>query len=107
MVPKGYKLVPANAPDYVDPLSPPYNRTGCSRDLMSGPPPAKWNDASNWPAMRRGLKPAEVENLLGKEHFDAASRDRLEWQYGKCGDAVSARVEFENNEVISWQAPDL
>lgn len=107
VVPKGYKLVPVNAPDYVDPLAPPYDRTGCSRDLFSGPPPAKWTDASNWSGLRRGLTPAKVEELLGREHFDASGHGRTEWQFGKCGDSVAGRVQFQDSQVVFWQTPDL
>jgi hypothetical protein len=106
-VPKGYKLVPVNTPDYVDPMAPPYTRTGCSRDLFSGPPPAKWNEADNWRGVRKGESAAEVEGALGKEHFDAAGRGLVEWQYGKCGDVVGGRVLFQNGQVVSWQVPDL
>jgi hypothetical protein len=106
-VPAGYKLVPVGAPDYVDPLSPPYDHAGCSRGAFQGPPPAKWNDASNWDGMRRGLKMDEVNDLLGKEHFDASGRDRIEWQYGKCGNAVSGRVQFIDGQVVYWQVPAL
>jgi hypothetical protein len=106
-VPAGYKLVPLTAPDYVDPLAPPYDRTGCSRDLFKGPPPARWNDLDNWSGLGRGQSMAEVEKQLGKEHYDASGRGRIEWQYGKCGDIVRGRVQFESGQVVSWQVPDL
>jgi len=106
-VPPGYKLVPVTAPDYVDPLAPPYDRTGCSRDVFKGPPPARWNDLDNWSGLSRGQTMAEVEKQLGKEHFDATGRGRVEWQYGKCGDVVRGRVQFEGGQLVSWQVPDL
>ena len=106
VVPPGYKLVPANTPDYVDPLSPPYTHAGCSRGMFQGPPPAKWNDASNWMGMRRGLNMAEVTDLLGKEHYDVSGRGRIEWQYGRCGDAVNGRVQFLDGQVVYWQPPE-
>lgn len=106
-VPKGYKLVPINTPTYVDPLAPPYNRTGCSLELFKGPPPAKWNNAENWRGLGRGNSQSEVEAQLGKEHFDVSNHGRTEWQYGKCGDLVSGRVQFEGGKVVFWQAPDL
>ncbi|MDE0852820.1 MAG: hypothetical protein OSA97_00175 [Nevskia sp.] len=106
-VPKGYKLVPINTPTYVDPLAPPYNRTGCSLELFRGPPPAKWNNAENWRGLGRGDSQSEVEAQLGKEHFDVSNHGRTEWQYGKCGDLVSGRVQFEGGKVVFWQAPDL
>src|SRR5581483_9077232 len=99
-IPPGYKLVPVNTPDYVDPLAPPYTHTGCSRGMMKGPPPAKWNDLSNWGGMRRGLSNPEVEDLLGKEHFDVSGHGRVEWQYGRCGDSVAGRVQFLDGKVV-------
>ncbi len=107
VVPPGYKLVPLNTPEYVDPLAPPYTRTGCSRGMMKGPPPAKWNDLSNWGGMQRGLSNPEVEDMLGKEHFDVSGHGRVEWQYGKCGDSIAGRVQFLDGKVVFWQVPDL
>ncbi len=106
-IPQGYKLVPINTPSYIDPLAPPYDRTGCSREMFAGPPPAKWNDAENWRGIYRGESMAEVEQAVGKEHFDRSSRGRVEWQYGKCGSAVSGSALFEGGKLISWQVPDL
>lgn len=107
VVPKGYKLVPVNAPDYIDPLTPPYDRTGCSRALFKGPPPAKWNEPDNWRELSRGQSMADVEGSLGKEHFDVSGQGRVEWQYGKCGDQVSGRVQFVNGRVVFWKVPEL
>jgi hypothetical protein len=106
-VPAGYKLVPLSAPDWVDPLSPPYDHAGCSRALGKGPVPAKWNEADNWLDVQRGLSMEEVEKSLGKEHFNAQGRGVTEWQYGKCGDTVAGRVLFQDGKVVSWQTPDL
>jgi hypothetical protein len=106
-VPAGYKLVPLSAPDYVDPLSPPYDHAGCSRDLFKGPVPAKWNEADNWLDVERGQNMADVEKSLGKEHFTAQGRGLVEWQYGKCGDHVAGRVLFQDGKVVSLQVPDL
>lgn len=106
-VPVGYKLVPVSTPDWVDPLSPPYDHAGCSRALGKGPMPAKWTDADNWLDVQRGQSPADVEKEVGKEHFDTQGRGLVEWQYGKCGDSVAGRVVFQDNRVVSIQAPDL
>jgi hypothetical protein len=106
-VPAGYKLVPLSTPDWVDPLSPPYDHTGCSRALGKGPMPAKWNEADNWLDVQRGQSKDEVEKSLGKEHFDAQGRGLVEWQYGKCGDNVAGRVVFKDDRVVSFQVPDL
>ena len=106
-IPKGYKLVPINTPVPVDPLTPPYDRTGCSRDVFKGPPPAKWNDISNWSGLRNGLDPAQVEEILGKEHYNASGHGRVEWQYGRCGDQIAGRVQFLEGKVVYWQVPDL
>ena len=105
--PAGYKLVPVNTPEFVDPLSPPYDKTGCSAGVFKGPPPAKWNNADNWLNIGRGQSMAEVESALGKEHFNADGHGRIEWQYGKCGDAVSGRVLFKDGKVVLWQAPSF
>ena len=106
-VPAGYKLVPASSQEPADPLAPPYDKTGCSLGLFKGPPPAKWNNADNWFGMGLGLSMTEVEGMLGREHFDANGRGRVEWQYGKCGESVSARVVFKDGKVVLWQAPSL
>ncbi|MDR3414971.1 MAG: hypothetical protein P4L83_02190 [Nevskia sp.] len=106
-VPAGYKLVPVNAPDYIDPLAPPYERTGCSRGALQGPPPLKWNNADNWQGLHRGQSMAEVEDQLGKEHHDVSGHGLVEWQYGKCGKAVSGAVRFDKGQVLSWQVPEF
>ncbi len=101
--PPGYKLVPLNAQVVnTDTMAPPYDHTGCSRGLFQRSTQAKWDVADNWDGLKRGQSMAEVEKLLGKEHFDAGGGERVQWQYGKCGSYSAGYVTFKNGAVQAW-----
>jgi hypothetical protein len=105
--PPGYKLVPAIDADHSDFSAPPYDKTGCSLGLISRPKPAKWTNLTNWSLLYKHMSMTEVEDLIGKEHFDVKSGANVEWQYGNCGGKVSGFVLFTDSKVSAWQVPSL
>lgn len=96
--PPGYKLVP---------VAPPNSETGCSHGLLGQLPDAPWRQADNWSSLRRSMKPREVEELLGTDHFDVETKGLTAWQYGKCGKSAQGQVVFKAGEVLFWNAPDF
>ena len=105
--PTGYKLVPAVSENDKDFSAPPYDKTGCSHSLLKHPAPAKWNDPSNWEMLTRRMSMPDVEDLIGKDHFDVKQGNQVEWQYGDCGGKVGGFVLFTNGEATAWQVPSL
>lgn len=96
--PPGYKLVP------IVPVRPEdrYAETGCG---SNSPADAPWKQGFNWAGLRPGMSMAEVEELLGKDHYDLSGQNRVGWQYGKCGNAVRGTVIFVDGQVKVWQHP--
>jgi hypothetical protein len=97
-IPPGYELV--KAPE-------PYSQTGCSHGLFSRSPDAPWRHGDTWDALNKGMTPAEVEKLLGPDHYNLKGDGRLAWQYGKCGHDAEGSAIFENGRLLYWQKPDL
>lgn len=98
--PPGYKLVK------IQPPPPPYSDTGCHRGgFFSVGPDKPWKHEDRWLALRVGMTPAEVERLLGKEHYDIAGDGRIGWEYGKCGVAYQGIVVFADGKVAYWKKP--
>ncbi len=100
IAPPGYKLVPVGAPRPEDR----YIATGCGNNSPHNVP---WKQSANWSLLAKGLSPADVEDLLGPEHYNVVKNGRIAWQYGKCDYGVRGSVVFENGLVVVWQAPTL
>ncbi|MES2883310.1 MAG: hypothetical protein V4709_00775 [Pseudomonadota bacterium] len=83
----------------------PYSRTGCRKGLFEPIAAAKWQDAQLWLDLERGQSPAEVERLLGVEHYDEQGGGNVIWHYGKCGAASLAQVLFTQGRLADWRAP--
>lgn len=83
----------------------PYSRTGCSRGLFKGIEPAKWQDSGLWLDLSKGQPAAEVEKLLGVEHYDERGGGNVIWHYGRCQAASMAQVLFTNGKLADWRAP--
>jgi hypothetical protein len=84
-----------------------YASTGCDRGFFSGPEHGKWQDSKAWRAIHRGMKPDEVEALLGIEHYNLSEPQggALHWQYGRCNSGYDGEVVFSNGVVTSYTAP--
>ncbi len=114
-------VVPTAAPAQADPALPgtaakpsatatlvieePFSRTGCRRSLFTGIEAARWQDSELWLDLQKGQSPAEVEKLLGIEHFDERGGDNVIWHYGKCGATSMAQVLFTGGKLADWRAP--
>lgn len=83
------------------------SETGCRRGGLDYGPDDAWKEQPNWDSLRRSMSTKEVEQWLGKLHFVVKSKDRLMWQYGKCGDTVQGYVVFEGDSLIYWKTPDF
>ena len=83
----------------------PYSRTGCSRGLFKGIEPARWQDHELWLELEKGQSPAEVEKLLGVEHYDERGGGNIVWHFGKCGASSMAQVLFKQGRLADWRAP--
>ena len=83
----------------------PYSRSGCSRGLFKGIEPAQWQESDRWLDLEKGQSPAEVEKLLGAEHYDERGGSNVIWHYGKCGASSRAQVLFTNSKLADWRAP--
>lgn len=83
----------------------PYSRSGCRRGLLKGVAPARWQDADLWLDLEKGQSPAQVEALLGSEHFDESGGGNVIWHYGKCGATSLAQVLFSNGKLSDWRVP--
>lgn len=84
-----------------------YAAAGCDRGLLSGPEAGRWQKLQNWDAVTKGLTPAEVEAIVGVEHYDVTLRNgRTQWQYGRCSSSYEAAVEFLDGRVVSVVPPD-
>lgn len=83
----------------------PYSRSGCRKGLFEPIASAKWQDAQLWFDLERGQSPAEVEALLGVEHYDGQGADNVVWHYGKCGSSSMAQVLFTKGKLADWRAP--
>ena len=83
----------------------PYSRTGCRKGLFGSIAPAKWQDAQLWLDLERGQTPAEVEALLGVEHYDEQGGGNVVWHYGKCASASMAQLLFTQGRLADWRAP--
>lgn len=90
------------------PSAPPraYADTGCNRSLFRGPPPGKWQDGKRWEGLHQGMSMAEVEAVLGVEHYDEAADGKVKWEYGRCGRSYEGIVVFAGGSVTAWSPPD-
>ncbi|MCK9194108.1 MAG: hypothetical protein M0P19_09590, partial [Nevskia sp.] len=95
-VPEGYQLVKVKPAE-------PYSLTGCKKykDAVD----TRWKQRDNWEILSRGLSMRDVEDLLGIEHYDISSSNRIGWKYGKCGAAAKGEVVFEDGKVLFWRKP--
>lgn len=111
--PPGYKLVkeadlPAPPPGYkLVKEAEPHSESGCRKGVFAQTADAPWKHEEQWNALDRGMKPAEVEKLLGDDHYNVLAKGRQMWQYGKCGNNVDGFVVFDGSEVLFWQAPQF
>lgn len=99
VAPAGYKLVPIAPPRPEDR----YIDAGCKKVPHNTP----WLQSTNWSLLRRDMTPADVEDLLGPQHYNVVANGRVGWQYGKCEFGVRGTVVFENDRVVVWQKPTL
>jgi hypothetical protein len=53
------------------------------------------------------MKPEEVEQALGIEHYTLADKNQTVWQYGKCGAEAKGTVVFRDGQVLYWTQPDF
>jgi predicted nucleic acid-binding Zn ribbon protein len=83
----------------------PYSRTGCSRGLFQGIAPAQWQEQNLWQDLEKGQTPAEVEKILGPEHYDESGGGNVIWHYGRCGVSSRAQVLFTQGRLTDWRAP--
>ncbi|TAJ53490.1 MAG: hypothetical protein EPN60_01245 [Nevskiaceae bacterium] len=83
----------------------PYSRSGCRPSLFQDVPYAKWMDPELWMELDKGMSPAEVEGLLGPEHYDTAGGGNVKWEYGKCGARARAQLLFEQGKLSDWRLP--
>lgn len=84
----------------------PYAEAGCDRGFLHGPAPGKWQQANAWKALHNGMSMAEVEGLIGVEHYDVAKgTDTVQWQYGRCAASWQGSVTFRNGSLVSSDAP--
>lgn len=83
----------------------PYSKTGCRKNVFTSLTPAAWQDAELWLDLDIGMSAAEVEKLLGVEHYDEAGGNRVVWHYGKCGASSRAQVLFDHGKLTDWRAP--
>jgi prepilin-type processing-associated H-X9-DG protein len=102
--PPGYALVKIN------PAHPhkAFDDTGCSDGWFGGPagPDAPWKHQEQWDDLRRGMSMAQVEKILGEQHYETASGDRVSWQYGRCGHMSMSNVLFVDGRLAIWERPD-
>ncbi len=84
-----------------------HSRTGCSLGLFKGVPYGKWREPFNWDSLDTGMSAAEVENLLGVEHYNIGSSKRMVWQYGKCGSQIQGEVLIEDGKLLDWRKPSF
>jgi hypothetical protein len=89
------------------PAPKPYASTGCERSLGSGPASAKWQSAKAWRGLKKDMSGAEVEAVLGVEHYDVERPGgRLQWQYGRCGSHWAGDATLLNGVLESSNPPD-
>lgn len=88
-----------------DAIEKPYSRTGCSKGLFQNSKAARWQDVERWADLEKGLSQAEVEALLGVEHYDENGGGNIIWHYGKCDASSRAQVLFDNGRLMDWRAP--
>lgn len=101
--PPGLAPKPANKIVVVE--EEPYSRSGCSLGLFQSIPYAKWMDTELWLELEKGMRPAEVESLLGPEHYDTAAGNNLKWEYGRCGARSDAQLLFSQGKLADWRPP--
>jgi hypothetical protein len=82
-----------------------HSRTGCSLGLFKGVPYGKWREPFHWDSLDKGMSAAEVEQLLGVEHYNIGSSKRMVWQYGKCGKQTQGEVLIEDGKLLDWRKP--
>jgi len=97
-VPPGYQLVK------IEPV-PAYSQTDCKHSPQYSGRHAPWRDEDHWLALRSGMSMAEVEQLLGPEHYDVSDGGRIGWQYGKCGASVRGMTVFQDGKLLYWNKP--
>lgn len=83
----------------------PYSRTGCSLGLFKGIPPGKWQKIDLWGELEKGQTPAQVEAILGPEHYDESGGGNVIWHYGRCGVASRAQALFSKGRLEDWRPP--
>jgi hypothetical protein len=96
--PPGYKLVP---------IAPANSETGCRQGMFEVTQDAPWKHEENWSFLRKAMTPLEVEQLLGKDHYDVTAKGRTAWQFGKCGTLVQGMAVFEDGALLFWKQPDF
>jgi len=84
-----------------------HTRTRCPLGLFKGVPYGKWREPFNWDSLDTGMSAAEVENLLGVEHYNIGSSKRMVWQYGKCGSQIQGEVLIEDGKLLDWRKPSF
>ena len=84
----------------------PYSRSGCRGGLFKSIPNAIWMEVDRWRDLDKGMSPADVEKLLGPEHYDSTGGNRVKWEYGKCGSFSDAQLLFQDGRLTDWRAPD-
>lgn len=84
-----------------------YSHAGCSLGLFKGTPPGRWKERGNWEDLEKGMPAAEVERVLGVEHYNVGTGSRVLWQYGKCEAFVRGQVLLVNGLVEGWRTPEF
>lgn len=87
----------------VVPSPPDYRKTGCGGIGEA----ALWKDAEAWSGLAVGMDFAEVEALLGLEHFTQGEGATQRWEYGKCGKRFQGALQFVEGKLQGWKAPSF
>ena len=82
-----------------------YADTGCDRGFFTGPARGKWQDPKAWKKISNGMTMAEVENVIGVEHYDEEKGSAVQWQYGRCASSWESSVKFVNGVVVTISPP--
>jgi hypothetical protein len=76
---------------------------GAAATADSGPQP--WKDVMGWLPLKKGMREAEVLDLLGPDHHETLTKGGKLWTYQDANALLFGSLTFKDGQLENWTSP--
>lgn len=97
-----------NAPAPIAPTAPVSDlgisgHAGVAATADSGPQP--WKDVMGWLPLKKGMREADVLDLLGPDHQETLTKGGKLWTYQDANALLFGSLTFKDGQLENWTSP--